>query len=162
MPQRSARISACGRYRYQLSRRLVENPAERSPVLFVMLNPSTADADQDDPTIRRCLGFARDWGHTDLVVGNLYALRATNPKALRADYRAAIGPDNDRWLRRLLTVATTVVCAWGVHARPDRVARFQALAAGRPLFCLGTTKGGQPRHPLYVGGDTALEAWPAV
>ena len=122
-----ALISDCGFYRYWLTRPGRSLIAERGPVLFIMLNPSTADAELDDPTIRRCRGFAESWGCAGLTVANLYAYRATDPAALRlcAD---PVGPDNDAHLVRLLREHGEAVCAWGNSAAPDRVREFMQLA----------------------------------
>lgn len=152
---KEALISDCGQYRYALTRRWGEAPSLR----FVMLNPSTADASLDDPTIRRCMGFAKRDGYGGLVVLNLYAYRATNPKALLtcAD---AVGPGNDDMLRAHLRssvgVGRPVVAAWGANARLDRWDQVLALASGVDWRCLGTTKSGAPRHPLYLSGDQPL------
>ena len=119
-----------------------------------MLNPSTADAVRDDPTIRRCIGFARAWGYRRLVVTNIFALRATLPSALRgaAD---PVGPRNDRYILRAARDADRVVCAWGVHgALGNREAEVLALLRDLALENLGLTQGGYPRHPLYVAGLT--------
>jgi hypothetical protein len=156
----AAEISACGLYRYTLHRPCEVRHPERGTALFVMLNPSTADATQDDPTIRRCRGFARTWGCNGLTVVNLYALRSTDPAAL---WRAAdpVGPENDYHLRRIAREYGDVVCAWGAGARPDRVAAFLKLmeGAGARLWSLGVTKDGSPRHPLYVRADQPLIPW---
>ena len=117
----SAVISECGRYRYTLQRDGVVN-ASNGTVVFCMLNPSTADASIDDPTIRRCRGFAERWGCAGLMVVNLYGLRATDPRELQRVSRAdAIGPDNDEWLGKVAAAARDVVCAWGAGAAQDRV-----------------------------------------
>jgi hypothetical protein len=148
--QRGANFSRCGTYRYALRRCW---DAARPPALIVGLNPSTADAERDDPTIRRCVRFARDWGFGGVVVGNLFAYRATRPAALRAA-PAPVGPANDRWLRALTREAGIVVAAWGDdgrHGGRDR-AVLRLLGAAH---CLGTTKAGAPRHPLYVRADVA-------
>jgi hypothetical protein len=156
----AADISPCGLYRYTLRRPSEVAYPERSTALFVMLNPSTADATIDDPTIRRCRGFARAWGCNGLTVLNLYALRSPEPAAL---WRATdpVGPENDSYLHRVAREYGDVVCAWGSNARPDRVAAFLRIMAGASarLWCLGTTKNGSPRHPLYVRADQALEPW---
>ncbi|WP_438454951.1 DUF1643 domain-containing protein [Vreelandella venusta] len=156
----SAIISDCGQYRYLLTRPSeVEHP-ERGTALFLMLNPSTADASLDDPTIRRCRGFAKSWGCAGLTVANLYALRATNPKELwRHD--APIGAENNDWLVKLAKEYGDVVCAWGANAKPERVNEvYQILRdAGARLWCLGTTKSGAPKHPLYIKADQNLIAW---
>lgn len=152
-------ISGDERYRYLLTRRC--GPRLR-PVVFVMLNPSTADARVDDPTIRRCVGFARTWGYDVMCVVNLYALRATDPRDLRKA-EDPVGPDNDRYLahaRRIVNVfGGIVVAAWGGFAPTDRVAAGVAALGDVPLHCLGVTKYGQPRHPLYVRGDTHPMPW---
>jgi hypothetical protein len=155
----SAIISACGQYRYMLSRP-GDMTATRGPALFIMLNPSTADAEMDDPTIRRCRGFAQAWGCGGIQVVNLYALRSTDPAALW-EHDDPVGPENDSWLTRLTLAATEVVCAWGVNAQPSRVREVAAMLAnaGVRLKCLGTTKSGAPRHPLYVRGDQPLIDW---
>jgi hypothetical protein len=155
----TAIISPCGRYRYRLTRQL-KDCKESGAVLFVMLNPSTATATENDSTIRRCITFANSWGYAEMWVGNLYALRATNPAELRKDYSAAVGPENDAWLRKLLREADAVVCAWGDNAQSDRVARFVELAGDRQLYCLDTNKSGQPKHPLYIKGGTERKRWP--
>lgn len=157
----TAIISACGQYRYKLTRP-GDMTATRGPAVFVMLNPSTADASVDDPTIRRCMGFARAWGCDGIVVVNLYAFRATQPSDLwiQSD---PVGRENDNWLIGVAHEAEEIVCAWGVNARPERVAEVTAIlmtACGR-LRCLGATKSGAPRHPLYVRADQELVDWAA-
>ena len=150
-----ARFSACRRYRYALWRRWDDGET----VLFVMLNPSRADARRDDPTIRRCIGFARSWGFGALAVGNLFALRTPSPREL-ARSNAPIGNANDRWLRRLQHDAALVLAAWGNHGR--LLGRADAV---RPTLSdphtLGLTRCGHPRHPLYVAGRTVPLRWRA-
>jgi hypothetical protein len=135
-----------GAYRYVLWRRW---DAFRPGVTFVMLNPSTADADRDDPTIRRCLGFARAWGFGGLLVVNLFALRAASPRTLRTA-PDPIGPRNDGFLARAARDAHTLIVAWGdggvLGGRGEAVLRRLPQIP----FCLGTTRAGQPRHPLYL------------
>jgi len=160
----SATISDCGRYRYVLTRPPISpwriQPWWR-PAVFCMLNPSTADATLDDPTIRRCRGFAErnDSAFNGIVVVNLYALRSTDPRALW-NHADPIGPENDRWLRDV-AACSEVVCAWGANAREDRVRQVVEIlrAAGASLLCLGQTKDGHPRHPLYVRSDHPLVPW---
>ena len=153
----SAVISDCGRFRYRLTRRWDETAAVAT---FVMLNPSTADAVQDDPTIRRCIGFARSWGCGGLSVVNLYAYRATRPTDLWT-VADPVGPDNDVHLRRAFEEAHAsggpVVAAWGGRARTDRVEVVLRLAGSMQVLAL--TKGGQPRHPLYLRGDLQPFDW---
>jgi len=153
-----ATISPDGVYRYDLRRKLARG---RSVALWVMLNPSTADATVDDPTIRRCIQFTKDWGHAILVVVNLFALRATDPAWL-TKASDPVGPENDSTIEAWLDVADKVVVAWGVSGTlmdRDEAFRQMASAHGQRLWCLGTTKGGHPRHPLYVRSSKALERW---
>jgi hypothetical protein len=142
-----AYISDDGLYRYSLSRDLGSLGGE-GVCTFVMLNPSTADATQDDPTIRRCVRFAREWGYAQLKVVNLYAFRATDPRDLLR-VTDPIGPENDHVLSLAFGASDLTVAAWGVHAQPDRVATIMDGPL-HPRFCLGVTKNGSPRHPLYV------------
>lgn len=159
--RKDAILSEDGLYRYGLTRAWHRAPAL---VTFVMLNPSTADAAEDDPTIGRCIGFARTWGFGGISVVNLYALRSTDPKGLWAA-ADPVGPENDRHLSVAAALASTseapVVAAWGANARPDRVSHVAALfkRLGTPLHALGTTKAGQPRHPLYLRADSPLTPW---
>lgn len=159
--RRGAVISDCGTYRYHLWRDW-SNGADCRPLQFVMLNPSTADGEQDDPTIRRCINFAEREGCNAINVANLFAYRATDPKHLPRI--GAVGDDNDLWLQRYFDVSaafgTPLVAAWGAHkAASDRAAIVRSMAASRGLTfaCLGRTKAGHPRHPLYVKGDQPLE-----
>lgn len=151
----AASISACGTYRWTLERRWADLPF----VLWIMLNPSTADGGVDDPTVRRCIGFSKAWGYGGLTIANLYAARTPYPEALRA-LRDPVGPDNDDTLRALAQAAGVVVAAWGAHPlAPRRVATVLPLL-NRPV-CLGTTAAGHPRHPLYVRGTTRPSPYPA-
>jgi hypothetical protein len=151
----SAVLSPCGRYRYRLERRWAPGPA----LLWVMLNPSTADAEQDDATIRRVVGFTRREGFAAAVVCNLFGLRATNPDAIDDCGFNPVGPDNDWHIMREACEAARVVVAWGGRLLPDRPGRVVKLLAPRELWCLGTTAAGHPRHPLYVRGDQPLVPW---
>jgi hypothetical protein len=156
----SAVISPCGTYRYRLTRAAESLAPVKSTALFVMLNPSTADAQLDDPTIRRCRGFSKLWDCNGLAVANLYALRSTNPAALWT-HPDPVGPENDDYLWNFARQCSDVVCAWGSNAKPERVARVASimLDAGARFWCLGTTKDGSPRHPLYVRADQPLIEW---
>jgi hypothetical protein len=157
----SAVISDDGMYRYLLMRRLA--PGGRV-MTFLMLNPSTADASVDDPTIRRCKAFAVREGAAILYVVNLFALRATNPRELVA-HVDPIGPRNDEFLRLHGMATTTLVAAWGnggsLHGRGEEVTVMLAEAGVR-LMCLGQTRSGEPRHPLYVKADAPLVTYAAV
>lgn len=152
----SAKISECGTYRYSLSR--VWEP-ELPDVIWIMLNPSTADADKDDPTIRRCCAFAKEWLKGGIEVLNLFAARATDPKHLQ-HFTDPIGPENDNEIRVVAASKRLIVAGWGSHLMPrcanDRWVRVMRLLAGRKVFCLGTTKNGRPKHPLYVLSGTKL------
>lgn len=157
----TAKISECGQYRYLLTRKSELEYPEKSTALFIMLNPSTADAEQDDNTIRRCRSFARGWGCAGITVANLYAYRATNPAELWT-VDDPVGPDNDRELAALAREYGEAVCAWGANAKQERVDQVVEIfrKVGARLWCLGTTKSGAPRHPLYIKGDQPLIEWP--
>lgn len=155
---KSAHISKDCLYRYGLSRIW---DANLPSIGFVMLNPSVANAEIDDPTIRRCIGFAKRENYGELHVANLFGYRATQPSKL---LRAAdpFGPENDASIEELGRVAHLIVCAWGAHTLSSyRDANKRALeilrASNATLFCLGYTANHQPRHPLYVKGDQPFE-----
>ncbi|MGY6554246.1 MAG: DUF1643 domain-containing protein [Wenzhouxiangella sp.] len=150
-----ANFSRCRRYRYTLWRRW---DLERPLVMIIGLNPSTADARQDDPTIRRCIGFARDWDYGGLVVTNLFAFRATYP----ADLKAAadpVGPRNDAWIRRMTGQVDAVVAAWGNDGVwLERSAQVRRMLDGR-LSCLKLNAGGEPAHSLYLSAGLRPQEW---
>jgi hypothetical protein len=151
--RRHARLSSDGVYRYALWREWKYPLTQPTWATFVMLNPSTADHEVDDPTIRRCVGFAHALGATGMVVVNLYAYRATNPVDLwTAD--DPVGPDGDSTLVEFLAMSARtggpLIAAWGAHARTDRVARVLSLPGADRFQALGLTKHGAPRHPLYL------------
>jgi hypothetical protein len=153
----SAIISDCGQYRYRLTREV--DPFEMRALLWIMLNPSTADASIDDPTIRRLKGFTKHWGCGSFSVVNAYALRSKSPKDL---WRASdpVGPDNDTWIAGECKKYDTVVVAWGAHARPERISKLrEILRASRQVMCLGVTASGAPKHPLYLPYETPLIEW---
>jgi hypothetical protein len=153
-------FSDCGTYRYALLRVVdlgldgLDGKQERC-LNVVMLNPSTADAVENDPTIRRCIGYARSWGYGELMVTNLFAFRATDPRDLkRAD--EPIGPENDAYIRKIAEAADLIVVAWGSHGthrrRDEEVVRILA-EVGKEPHCLALTATGQPVHPLYQRAD---------
>ncbi len=153
-----ARFDGTGRYRYSLWR--AWEPAPGPLCTWVMLNPSTADATQEDPTIRRCIGFARRWGFGAIAIVNLFALRSTDPRALYAD-PAPVGELNDDAILEGAELAAMVVCAWGAHGQHlGRADHFRRLLRPYQPRCLGVTKHGHPRHPLYLRGDLTPEALP--
>lgn len=158
IPRASAVLSPCERYRYALARDWSSAPT----LPIIMLNPSTADANVDDPTIRRCMGFARREGFGGIFVTNLFAYRATSPNDMKAA-SDPYGPEGSAWLERALRSAAgtgvPVLAAWGAHGSyRDRAGTviISARGWGTRLACLGTTSGGHPRHPLYVKGDQRL------
>jgi hypothetical protein len=157
-----------GPYRYWLERDWWERAAESGALdllTFVMLNPSTANGEIDDPTIRRCIGFARREGAQRMNVCNLYALRATDPADLLT-HPDPVGIGNDAILRDIARYhdCSRTVVAWGANkmVTPERVAVLtdSARQAGNTLWCLGVTRSGAPRHPLYVKADQPLIPWP--
>jgi hypothetical protein len=143
-------------HRYVLTRRW----ADAAPAVFIMLNPSTADAFQADPTVRRCLSFAKREGAGGLTVLNLFALRSTDPAALRT-HSDPIGPLNDVFIRTYTDHAELVIAAWGVHGQlNDRDQDVVEMLHGPTnLLCLGVTKDGLPKHPLYVPGNAPLQTY---
>lgn len=160
MNVKAAVLSADGAYRYELTRRLNDRIRYDDPPLlgWIMLNPSTADADVDDPTIRRCMGFAQTLGYGGIVVRNLYALRSTDPRELR-EHPDPVGPDNDAYLYRTMQEPLTV-CAWGtLGGQRGRRVHARLLDSGAELACLGRTLHGHPKHPLYLRSDTPLEVF---
>lgn len=150
-----AETSRDGRYRYLLGRRWGDGPL----MVWVLANPSTADALTDDPTVRRCVGFAGAHGSGGLLLVNLWGWRATDPRSL-VRVPDPVGPGNDRAIAGALAAsAGPVVLGWGSRADPSRVRAVLALLGERPRHCLGTTRDGHPRHPLYVPGVTRLRPW---
>lgn len=151
MMQRSATFDPTGYYRYSLWRQWNE---QAPAVTFIMLNPSTADATTDDPTIRRCIGFAQTWGFGSLEVVNLFAYRSTHWRDL-CKATDPVGKDNDRYLAQAIHHTQTTLLAWGnwgtLQSRSKTV--LQQFSHPQNFYCLGTTKQGQPRHPLYVRSD---------
>ena len=151
--EKTATISDCGFYRYDLTRRWAEGG---TTCAFIGLNPSTADAEFDDPTIRRCIGFAKDWGHSMLVMLNAYAYRATNPKILkRVDN--PIGPLNDEYLLSWRSNCDEVIAAWGTNIAPLRQLAMVELFPS--ITVLKFTKDGYPGHPLYLPKTLTPMPW---
>jgi len=157
-----AEFSQCQVYRYTLTR-WWDRLAKRGRVCWVMLNPSTADALVDDPTVRRCAQFSHRWGYGGMIVVNIFGLRATDPKHLRkvAD---PVGPDNDFAVIAAATACDLVMAAWGTHGglnnRGCQVHRKLARTPGLEVYALGVTSGGFPKHPLYIKGDVVKELFP--
>lgn len=169
-PASWAEISDDGQYRYVLGRRWGSGAA---CMTFVMLNPSTADAEVDDPTIRRCIGFAKREGHDGLMVVNLFAYRSSSPAEMAAS-PSPLGPDNQSYVMDVLRAhaaldAGPVVAAWGAFFDSHSMMRNIALPiarcatkAGIELRALGLTKSGEPQHPLYISSDAPLVDFKAL
>lgn len=162
---KNALVSKCGMYRYWLARSWVRNPQVKDTVNFIMVNPSTADAEVDDATIRKCIGFANRWGFGQLIVTNVFAYRATDVTELESAADPE-GPRNAFWLNALLPAAAQTIVAWGaVRKFPKglggRWTRIPDLAAKHkiPLTCLGIAKDGHPLHPLMLAYDTRRQDW---
>jgi hypothetical protein len=147
--ERSATFSPCRRYRYSLWRNwsgLI--PDQSGYAMFIGLNPSTADEQLDDPTVRRCIAYAKAWGYAGLCMTNLFAFRATEPRDMLKEPEP-VGQDNDRTLLNLSETAGVVVAAWGTHGSHQR--RDDAVMGMMPaLHCLRLTRSGHPGHPLYL------------
>lgn len=162
--RRYATLSNNGVYRYVLGREWSDRAVHLAT--FIMLNPSTADAELDDPTIRRCIGFAKSWGLDGIIVGNLYAFRATDPRDLWKADEPTGGQRNDDILQELMLGARArrdpLVAAWGANARPDRVDAVMSLRGSDAFSALGVTKDGAPRHPLYLPASARPAAWSPI
>jgi hypothetical protein len=139
-------ISKDGLYRYWLSRTIA--PMGKK-VTFIGLNPSTADAIHNDPTISRCISFAKQWGASTLIVVNLFAYRSTDPRALKVA-SDPVGPENDTWLKKAVTQSDLVVAAWGNGGNLNGRAELVKSMFPKQLHALRLTKQGMPGHPLYL------------
>ncbi len=161
--EKDAIFSDCKKYRYALTRKW---DSSKQNLVFIMLNPSTADDKIDDPTIKRCMGFARDLGFGSIGYGgiyvvNLFAFRATNPTEL-IKIDDPIGPLNNRYLKCVQTICEhgLFIAAWGNHGSLNgRDLEVVELFKNTTLYCLGTTSTGMPRHPLYVPANKELEVY---
>jgi hypothetical protein len=128
-------------------------------VNFVMLNPSTADAEHDDPTVRKCISFARRWGFEKLIVTNLFALRSSTPERLYS-HDSPIGPENNHYLVSIARLSDSVICAWGNHgALNGRHAFVRKLLEPKVLKCIHQNTAGQPAHPLYLSLAFEPKKW---
>lgn len=156
----TAQLSPCGAYRYLLTRQWGTGPV----MCWIMLNPSTATADADDPTVTRCQRFARRGGCGGLVIVNLFGLRSPSPRVLLY-HPEPNGPGNDETVFAQASQANIVVAAWGAAGSWPRLASRRSavleMLSGIPLWCLGVTQGGEPRHPLMVRTETPLIPWEA-
>lgn len=150
-------------YRYWLERQWLPDPPIPGPPRTlggIGFNPSTADATQDDPTIRKMVGFARRWGYTRVIMTNIYAYRSTNWTALQG-VADPFGPENHVYLTRVFRDAEIVVCAWGAMPMWEEYATMLTTwAMGQPTArCLGRNHNGTPRHPARIGYETPLEGF---
>lgn len=145
---KGAELSPCRRYRYALWRIWDES---KPAVMFIGLNPSTADETTDDPTLIRCINFAKSWGYGGVYTANLFAYRATQPKELLKRKRV-VGKDNNDWLQTLANKSDIIIAAWGNDGKyQNRAQRVKELI--RPLHYLKMNKSGEPAHPLYLKAD---------
>lgn len=145
----TAVLSPDQKYRYQLARRWGK---VGKTVAFICLNPSTADADTDDPTVRRCIGYTKDWGGTQLLVGNLFGYRATDPRQL-LKAEDPVGLENDMWLTEIITNSDIAIAAWGVLGSLRRRDAAILEKYSKKLYALRLTKNGSPSHPLYLSAE---------
>lgn len=140
------RFSPCRKYRYTLWRNWIGGAGY---AMFIGLNPSTADETNDDPTVRRCINFSKEWGFSALCMTNIFGFRATDPNVMKAE-ADPVGEENDKFLLDIARNASVIVAAWGVHgAHHGRADRVKQLLGDR-LMCLKLTKDGHPAHPLYL------------
>ena len=160
---KSAQFSADRAHRYALSRQW---NSEKPVATFVGLNPSTADETEDDPTIRRCIGFAKSWDYGGIQMVNLFSIRATDPKAMLADCDP-IGPLADYWIAEAFRRSDLIVACWGAnggHLNRDKdvaciFTGYRLTIRPANMYCFGLTKGGHPKHPLYLSKAATLEIY---
>lgn len=154
-----AKFSACRAYRYTLWRRWEPGCDTRQMVAFIGLNPSTADEAANDPTVTRCINYAKRWGFGGMVMLNIFAYRATDPRAMKL-HPSPVGRDNDSALLQVSKAVGKVVCAWGTHGAYDgRGNDVRQMLSGVELSHLGLTKDGFPKHPLYLKSDLEPVRW---
>lgn len=173
VPRSTATLSADGLYRYDLTRAWGPEDEEPTTVVWVMLNPSTANVEEDDPTIRRVVGYSKAWGFTQAAVVNLFAFRTKDPDVLRRTASAAaavpaavIGDGNDEAIARWVTSSQMTVVGWGANVDSllggrTRVRQVEKIIreAGAVPLALKETKTGQPCHPLYLPKTLIPSAW---
>ncbi|OGD52552.1 hypothetical protein A3K80_09230 [Candidatus Bathyarchaeota archaeon RBG_13_38_9] len=143
---KGANFSEDRKYRYVLWRIWDES---KPKCAFIGLNPSTANENIDDPTIRRCINYAKDWGYGELNMLNIFAFRATNPKVMKNEIYP-VGPDNDYWIRHVTAEVDIVIAAWGNHGKHMKRDGSVIKIVGNKLHCLESNKNGTPKHPLYL------------
>lgn len=153
--EKGAKISDCNKYRYSLWRIWDK---EKPIFTFVGLNPSTADHIQDDPTITRCINFAKSWGGGGIYMANLFAYRATAPQDMMSQ-EDPIGPDNDFYLQELAIKSQKIIACWGNHgAYQQRSATLKKLLKDK-IYYLELNKTGEPKHPLYIHSETQIKSF---
>lgn len=156
--KKSAKISPCGQYRYTLRRNWQGKDEATKSVAFVMLNPSVADGENDDPTLKRVIGFAKQNGFNDVLVVNLFALISSDPKRLQT-HDDPIGEDNEIYLRHAVKNYGVVILAWGAEpiAESEALNFLSEFTDDLDRFkCLGRNKNGSPKHPLYLSKATKI------
>lgn len=170
-PKNTAIFSPCEKYRYWLTREELLGTSDKHgnrPLVVVALNPSTATAELDDPTIKKEMEFGRRWKCNRLVKANAYARRATDPKDMKRAAKSGVdivGPENDLYLRQAAALVERdsgiLLVAWGANITPERQLEIdQILGAGAiPMRCLGVNKDGSPVHPLYIPYERELQTW---
>lgn len=152
-----AKFSPCRKYRYTLWRVWDE---EKPMIAFLALNPSAADEEKNDPTVQRCINYAKKWGYGGMYMLNIFAFRATDPKVMKAE-EDPVGEENDKFILETIEKVDRLICAWGNHGQHmDRSDDIEILLHGLKLECLGVNKSGEPKHPLYLKAD--LEPEPFV
>lgn len=160
--KRDNMFSSDRQHRVKLWREM--DPANSAFALFIGLNPSTATEREDDPTLRRCMSFAQSFGCGSLLMMNLFTIRSPEPAVMKAHPMPCVPGANDFCLREAAAEAHIIIAAWGAHGghrgRDVEVYRMLTETVGRKLYCLGVTKEGYPRHPLYVKGGTIPQPYP--
>ena len=159
----TAVISPCGKYRYRLERTIaMEGPA----YAYFGINPSTADASINDATVRKWIGFTKVFGGSRLIVGNVFAYRATDVSDLVNDPQPAFSLENQRHLRQIAADADVLVPCWGNKSKAPKELRHHfdnvlhlLRQTGKPIKHFGLTKNGDPKHPLMLGYDVPLQPW---
>ncbi|EGF20712.1 MULTISPECIES: DUF1643 domain-containing protein [Streptococcus] len=146
--KKDAILSEDRKFRYILSRVWDE---AKPTVLFIGLNPSTADENEDDPTIRKCINFAKSWGYGGILMANLFAYRATNPRVLYSE-QDPIGSDNDFYIKEYADKSEMIIACWGNHGSFNNRSH-EVYGLVDSLHCLDTNKSGEPKHPLYIRND---------
>lgn len=156
---KQATISTCDQYRYDLMRKW--NPNGENLVSLIGLNPSTADANKDDPTLVRCMNFSKSLGFDGLILVNLFAYRSTSPKAMK-EFISPIGEKNDAYIIDAIARTNKTILCWGNHGshKSRDIEVLQLIKSYREeYFCFGQTKSNQPKHPLYLSKETSLESF---